>query len=230
VLKEIAVLKKLKDEAERAELRAAAIDLAKSSTLDSLLRFYSRHDKRIADAIAVSPTKLACQSGCAYCCYIKVVVNAVEVFAIAEYVKKQFAEQKLKQVVEQAKANVKQVEGLSVKEHEAINQQCPFLVENRCSIYPVRPSRCRNFHSYVVTRCKDAYEDPTDQTTHTYVRHIEVVSKGGTQGFEGAVRQSGFDYRNYDMNSAFVEAIENSKCFKRFKDRKKAFLYASVVY
>lgn len=217
-------------EVARAEFGRAATDLAKASPLESLICFYSRHDKCIADAIAASPTKPACRSECWYCCYYKVEARAIEVFAIAEYVKKQFTEQELKRALEQAKKNIKEVEGLSYKQHMATNQQCPFLVENRCSVYPVRPSKCRNFHASNSARCKESYEKPNDLTIpNSYVTDVFIASQGGSEAFEKAVELSGFDHRMYDMNSAFIEAIENPKCFKRFKDRKKAFLSAKVV-
>lgn len=214
----------------KAEFDMATTDLAKTPPLESLLHFYSRHDQRIFDAKAASLVKPACRAECSYCCYYKVEAKAIEVFAIAEHVKKQFTEQKIQNALEQAKRNIKEAEKLSYKEHMATNQQCPFLVENSCSIYPVRPSKCRNFHASDVARCKESYEKPTDLTIpNSYVTNIFIVSQGGSDAFEKAIELSGFDHRTYDMNSAFIEAIENPKCFKRFKNRKKAFMQAKVV-
>lgn len=217
-------------EVARMEFAQAMADLAKIPSQESLVRFYTRHDKRILDAIALSAVKPACRSGCSYCCYYKVEARAVEVFAIAEYVKRQFTSQRLSQALKQAERNIEEVEGLSYKQHMATNQRCPFLVEDQCAIYPVRPSKCRNFHASILARCKESFEKPTDLTIpNSFVAEVFIASQGGSEGFEKAVEVSGFDHRMYDMNSAFVEAIQNPKCFKRFKDRKKAFLNAKVI-
>jgi hypothetical protein len=58
---------------------------------------------------------------------------------------------------------------------------------------------------------------------HGYVREIYIVGNASTEGFELAVTQMGLDSRPYDLNSAIVEALENPKCIKRFRDGKKAF-------
>jgi len=217
-------------EVARAEFESAVADLRKVSPHDSLLRFYSRQDERIAAGAATSAVKPACHKNCWYCCYYKVEARAIEVFAIVDFVKRQFTEQELQTALKCASQNVEEVGGLSYKQHMTTNQKCPFLVDGQCSVYPVRPSKCRNFHASDVARCVESYERPTDLTIpNSYVTEIFIASHGGSEAFERAVELSGLDHRMYDLNSAFVEAIENPKCLKRFKDRKKAFLTAKVV-
>lgn len=214
----------------RDEFRAATADLRKLSPQESLLRFYSRQDGRIAEAMIVSPVKPACHANCSYCCYYKVEAHAIEIFAIVDFVKRQYSDRVLRRALELAAQNVKEVEGFSYKQHMATNQQCPFLSDGQCSIYPVRPLKCRNFHASDVARCKESYEKPTDLTIpNSFVTEVLVASHGGSEAFDKAVELSGLDHRMYDLNSAFIEAVENPKCFKRFKDRKKAFLSAKVI-
>ncbi len=217
-------------EVARAEFESAVADLRKFPPHDSLLRFYSRQDERIATGATASPVKPACHKNCWHCCYYKVEARAIEVFAIVDFVKRQFTELELQTALEHARQNIKEVDGFTYKQHMATNQQCPFLLDGQCAVYPVRPSKCRNFHASDVARCKESYENPTDLTIpNSYVTEVFIASHGGTEGFEKAVEFSGLDHRIYDLNSAFVEAIENPKCLKRFKDRKKAFLTAKVV-
>lgn len=217
-------------EIARAEFESAVADLRKLPPHDSLLRFYSRQDERIVAATAASSVKPGCHKNCWYCCYYKVETKAIEVFAIIDFVKRQFTEQELQVMLECAKQNIKEVDGFTYTQHMITNQRCPFLIDSQCGVYPVRPSKCRNFHASDITRCKESYEKPSDLTIDTsYVAEILTASHYGTEAFEKAVQLSGLDHRMYDLNSAFVEAVENPKCIKRFKDRKKAFLTAKVV-
>jgi len=89
----------------------------------------------------VSPHS-SCQKGCSYCCYQAVVVSTWEVDRIAKY----------------AKRKTTGFEG-HTKTIKHIQDQfclvvCPFLINDACTIYPVRPFMCRAHYSYS--------DDPTD--------------------------------------------------------------------
>jgi Fe-S-cluster containining protein len=209
------------------EIGIAGVDLKQRSPGEAVIRFYSRHDTRLAAAIGSARTKPACRAGCWYCCYYKVVAKPVEVFAIVDYVKQKYSTSELQRALAEAEKNVAEVKGMSDQEHLATNQKCPVLVEQKCSIYPVRPSKCRNFHSSDVERCRESYEKPTDLSIpDSYVEEVRLAGNASSAGFGHAVELKGLDSRPYDLNAAFVEAMENPKCAKRYKNGKKAFLRA----
>lgn len=213
--------------AARNEFEAARTDLKTLLPSEALLRHYSRLDTKIARARDAVRAKTACGSGCWYCCYYKVVARAAEVFLIIDFVLRNFSTTQLAQITAQAKKNVLEVNGLSHSEHLTTNQQCPFLVDAHCSVYPVRPAKCRTFHATDVERCRLSYERPTDLSIpNSYVSEVFIATEGGTQGFNVAMQSVGYDPRVYDLNSALIEALENSKCAKRFRNKKKAFLLA----
>lgn len=113
-----------------------------------------------------SAEKFACQKGCSHCCTQNVMITAIEGELIFEFIKQENKEEWLahclasprkvqnlqfttngfarlcleKKEVEQAAANSKQ------------GGVCPFLIEQNCSIYPVRPFSCRCFTS--MKKCK----------------------------------------------------------------------------
>lgn len=212
------------------ELPVASSDLEKRPPLEALVSFYKRHDIAMAKAIASSYTKPACGPGCSYCCYYKVEAKALEVVAIAQYVSTRFSSETVSSILEQAKRNVAEAKNLTPAEHVTTNQKCPFLIENRCSIYPVRPSKCRNFHASESKGCKDSYEQPYNlYIPNSFIAEVFAAGNGMEQGFEQAAANAGIDPRMYDLNSAFVEAFENPKAAKRLNSGKKAFLTATVV-
>lgn len=217
------------DEFSESEFRAANEDLRRSSPQEATLRFYRRQDVAIAAAIAGASTKPACRAGCSYCCYYKVVAKASEVVAIHQYVVTRFKPEEIAAAVRQAEQNVDEVKGLTHAEHLAVNQRCPFLIDEKCSVYAVRPSKCRSFHAADVEGCKLSYENPTDLSIpNSYVPEVFAAANGIAEGFNAALEQTGLDFRTYDLNSAFLEAMQNSSVAKRLKSGKKAFLSAKT--
>jgi Fe-S-cluster containining protein len=213
-----------------SEMAAAKADLGKVGPSEALVRFFRRHDEAVVKARATSAVKPACAAGCSYCCYYKVEARAVEVLAIHQYVISRFTPDQIRAAVDQASMNVSQAKSLSHTEHLTTNQRCPFLVQERCSIYPVRPSKCRDFHAADVQGCKDSFDRPEDLSIpNSYIDGIFESGSGTTFGFEAAVETAGLDSRVYDLNSAFLEAMQNAKSAKRFRAGKKAFLVAKVV-
>jgi Fe-S-cluster containining protein len=210
-----------------AEFEVAFADLKRSSAQEAVIRFYARHDVKLEAAAGAASTKPACGSGCWYCCYYKVVAKPVEVFAIVDFVRRKYSPTELERALGEAHSNVAQVQEMTHAQHLATNQKCPFLVEDKCSIYTVRPSKCRNFHATDMERCRESFERPTDLAIpNSYVPEIQTTGSASSEGFEYAVALQGLDSRPYDLNAAFLEAIENPKCIKRFRAGKKAFLNA----
>lgn len=81
-------------------------------------------DKAIADEKAVE--KISCRDGCAYCCYMDVGCTQMEVDYALDYIQKN---------------------NIPIDWKSNLNKKaCPFLKDNRCSIYKARPSTCRLYH------------------------------------------------------------------------------------
>lgn len=213
-----------------AEFVTAKADLQRSPATQAVIKFYARQDAAIRAATAAAPAAPACKADCAYCCYYKVEARAAEVLAIKNFVVSRFQPERLRAAIEQAERNVAEAKGLSHSEHLAVNQRCPFLMENRCSVYEVRPSKCRSFHAADVEGCKASYEEPTNLTIpNSYIEEIFNAANGAAEGFYAAVEASGIDSTVYDLNSAFLEAMQNAAVPKRLNSGKRAFLKATVV-
>lgn len=87
----------------------------------------------------------------AYCCHQPVTLCTDEVIAIIAYCKEMNIPIPKKYLKKQ----------LKIKEKEwAISESsvCVFLKDNRCSIYPVRPSSCRTYHVKTLSKFCNAKE------------------------------------------------------------------------
>jgi Fe-S-cluster containining protein len=66
-------------------------------------------------------------------------------------------------VSERINAKAEQIRPMTPREHECAKVQCAFLVDGRCSVYPVRPMTCAAHHSADVAVCEAAFHRPTGQ-------------------------------------------------------------------
>lgn len=213
------------------EYERSANDIGKlKTTLAPLTRSYARFDKIIATAIDESPTKPACKAGCSYCCYYKVEVKAHEMLLIHAHMKKNLAPALTAQILNSAAENADIIRTLSPKEHLARNIKCPLLIDNQCSIYEVRPFRCRSFHAVNAESCAASFANPNDFSIATeLIEEVSHYSDALSQGFEAAAMDSGYDHRTYDLTTALLEVFADDSVEKRYKRGKKVFKTANEV-
>lgn len=214
----------------KTEFSLATSSLAAVAPQSAQIQFYTRLDDAIAAASVAATTPLACKNGCSYCCYFKVEVSAAEVLAIRTHVLNTFGSSEIKRTVEAARRNLQETKGMSRLEHLATNQACPFLRDGSCSVYAVRPAKCRSFHASDVDNCKFSFDNPHDlDALPSYIPEVFTAAHATSQGFKSAWDAAGYDPRTYDLNSAFVESMENGAAGKRLIERKRVFQKAAVA-
>jgi len=196
----------------------------------ALKRSYERYDNLIAKAIDESPIKPACKAGCAFCCHYKVEVRAHEMLLIKDYMSKTFSTEKIAAVLSEAETNAAIIRTLTPEQHLTTNLKCAMLQDNQCSIYPVRPFRCRNFHSTDANACEQSHGDPSNMEIATgMIEDVAMFADAHTQGFEAAAEQTGRDARVYDFTTALLEVFNNANALKRYQRGKKTFQRAIEV-
>ncbi|HEY6528260.1 MAG TPA: YkgJ family cysteine cluster protein [Cellvibrionaceae bacterium] len=101
--------------------------------------------------IATECINFACKKGCAHCCNLRVEVLPPEAFYIASYIKALPDSQRQVHLKKLATHTVYSKGRTFVN----YNKPCPFLSENNtCSIYSVRPHKCRSNLSKSEESCK----------------------------------------------------------------------------
>jgi len=134
-------------------------DETRYSWLPLLLDGYLRVDEGVSEAIARAGRQgraLACAEGCGGCCrtHTTIPVYPLELVGIYWFVAEKLEEPLRRRVRERLGAG-------------AAREECPFLVEARCAIHPMRPAACRQFN-VLDTPCADG-EDPY------YTRRGDVI-------------------------------------------------------
>lgn len=182
----------------------------------------ARHDMRIAAAPDVGT--LACGAGCSWCCHFSVDVRAVEVFAILDFVERTFTSEQRTRVCSELHANAAMLKNLDEDARMRRNVKCAFLQEGKCSIYPVRPQTCRNYHATDAAGCQQSYEHPDDLDIDP--EFAPLVYQSGSahiDAFTVALREAGYDANVFEMNCALDTALSEPMARERFAARQLPF-------
>jgi len=192
----------------------------------AVITLHRRVDEALAATIAGHKVQLACAKGCGYCCHLRVQVQPYEAFRLAEWLRRHFDAPRLERVISRLRANVAKTRELGEEGRKRANIACSLLGDDgACTAYEARPAQCRRYHSTTLDPCKAFHADPSrddiESGMHEAVSHnADVIITQGRQ----AVRAAGLDDASIDMNVALLEALENPKALRRWKDGKKAFV------
>lgn len=191
----------------------------------AVITLHARVDEVLATTIRGHGVAIACSRGCSYCCSLRVQVQPYEAFTLAAWLKRNFSPERLAQVLARLKENVARTRELGEEARKRTNIPCSLLGEDgACTAYEARPAQCRRYHSTDLAPCKAfhaTHDESIEATMHQAVAHnADVII---TQG-RHAVRAAGLDDASVDMNVALLDALENPKAWRRWRDGKKPFV------
>jgi Fe-S-cluster containining protein len=190
---------------------------------DELIR---THIESLVDTQSKPPD---CKQGCAWCCTVQVSVTSSELRSIFYYVKERFSEQAYQdlrsRVMETSRksdeifgtqnqsgyiaryrvAHERTLDMDAPRKRATAQLPCPFLVSNKCSIYPVRPLLCRGYTSQNVESCKDI---ETNLVPHNVF--ILAVSKGLWSGL-GAFEISISEPTSFELTEGMRAVFEGTE-------------------
>ena len=200
-------------------------DLKQSDPEKSLSNFYRRHSQIVSAILNTNNHNIACEEKCSYCCYFKVEVKTLEIITIVKFIEKNFTKEKTQILLNKAQENIDEFKTLTYETQVATNQACPFLIDNSCSIYEVRPEKCRSNHATDVSLCKACYDSPADNSIpSSYYKPLHLALNALTRGFEAAFKDTKYDMASYDINNALIAAFNNKKFIKRYLKGKKSLV------
>jgi len=189
----------------------------------AVVTFHARVDEVLSTTVAGHGVVLACASGCAHCCHLRVQVQPAEAFALAAWLRRHLDPAGLARVIARLEKNVARTRELGEEARKRTNLACALLDEQgRCGAYEARPAQCRRCHSTDVSPCKAFHDDPTrddlESAMHDAVAHnADVII---TQA-RHAARDAGLDDTPVEMNHALLQALTNPKAWRRWRDGKK---------
>lgn len=198
-----------------------ALDAARSARLGERLAGMAQAVHKLADevwanvrgdveAAAGKRPQIACAAGCAACCTQQVAIAPVEAAAIALHVTRHFTDEDDAALVARLRTLDALTRGKTAIERARMRQSCAFLVENRCSIYPARPLRCRAVHSRDAGYCGWAAAHPDEAAAERksregagpYVVAPAKIMDAALTGLARACRTLGIDAESLELTAA----------------------------
>lgn len=155
---------------EEESLKSAVISIASKiiendpseNSILHMMRQLSAFGDHIVSRIELNDisARVACASGCSYCCHMQVSVTPPEAFNILAYVLDNFSARQYERVQKRIDNNRHLTEGKNLEERVALKQDTPciFLTDHVCDIYEARPLICHAWHALNKAACVAAYD------------------------------------------------------------------------
>jgi Fe-S-cluster containining protein len=184
---------------------------------------FARYEHELAQA---APTEIACKSGCSYCCRaLKVSVSLPEIFLLKFHVTSLPAAESV--ALRQRIADIySRTLDNNAQERLLQHESCPLLVDNRCSVYEVRPLSCRAAVSLDADACRRAYAGEKVKINMPQ-RYFEAL-KTSSLLLLATMSAAGLDCRSYELNAALHIALSEPDAERRWLDGENIFAIAEL--
>lgn len=192
----------------RIAMQAVEIGLSPETLHSSLEKMYAAIDELIDSVLLLADKNkqpVQCEKGCAYCCYQPVFALDYEMQFLSSFIKKNFSEQKQKEIKKRADANRLKLAGLSREEILNSKQPCPLLENDACSAYSARPMACRIYLSTDLKSCRTFYSEPESTTSFPALLDLPMrVGRMMNEGFKAALKTNGVVAKEFRIDEGLV--------------------------
>lgn len=186
-------------------------------------KLYNELHTSMNEFISQNEINLDCESGCSLCCKVisRIELLPTEAFILAAHLQDILDKNQLDNLIEKLYINAEKLKNKDILEAKKEFTPCPLLIDDRCSIYEVRPFTCRMFVSKSFDLCIN---------TNCTQGHIDGILKFITekQFYEHYVKTI-FEADLYaypiELNDALYTILTNNDSFDRyFKNKENIFI------
>jgi Fe-S-cluster containining protein len=154
--------------------------------------------------------RIACASGCSFCCHQPVRVSPAEAFFLA----RQLSERA--DTMTGVRAAAALLSGRSADAPRVAWIRCPLLDRSgNCSVYAARPLGCHTHVSVDVNDCKNAYPQPGDAVVREPVLYSDLRNSS-RMILQASLRLNGLPDTHYELNAALRIAMDTDNAEKRW--------------
>jgi len=198
---------KILEDQERGTVEVLAEDQSLQGTVAFVDATVASLDM-ILEVIAQPLRPLACQSGCSYCCHLKLGASVPEVIALAAHLRTNDTETDLKAVRTRVDAYVERTAGLNGNRRMMAREACPLLADDRCVAYPMRPLTCRGWNSLDVSYCRRDFESPESRQSALLFRPQIQAARSVLAGIEAGLSILGLQHDQIDLVAGLRIALD----------------------
>lgn len=168
---------------------------------------------------------IQCDSNCPYCCYVRVEAFVPELFIIKNYIDKKLTKPSSDNIYSRISDLAKTGKTHDEKYWTSNNIACPFLENNNCIIYDVRPLLCKQNNSTNKNQCKYSFQNNNDDSVPSWLPHRQfyyTVISAATL----AMRNARLPYHSVELVSGMDILIKNPDAEKKWFDGQDEFAIA----
>jgi Fe-S-cluster containining protein len=164
---------------------------------------------------------VACKEGCAYCCRLHVGVTGPETIAIVEHLRTTLSAEELEAVKARVATLDDQTRGMDSVQRARTGLPCALLVDNRCSVYPVRPLSCQGWNSFDVAKCEQSSARPL--TTIPSDAMQIALCHTIRQGLKEGLGQAGLSGADLELTAALRIALNDPESAAKYLAKEPVF-------
>ena len=146
-------------------------------TAERARQAFASFEQRLAALRASDPSLVpACKRGCAYCCYPgNLQISRAEAAAIVEHVEASWSDADRASL----RKRLEHYQSMPIMERWNARVPCPLLDEQQgtCTVYEVRPLRCRGWNSTDPSACEARDHTPIPSVLEQHQLAKEVTSE-----------------------------------------------------
>jgi len=216
--------------AQQAE-RQTVIALLAEGRGTAQTRQVAQHAAWFATQLAeqlVDPQGIACRAGCAWCCSLFVSATAPEIIQIADYLRATRPADELTALHERLVERELLLAGKTAEQRSAARLPCVLLVNQQCSIYPVRPLACGSWTSTNAQRCEESWRCHWSETITA--NQMQLWLYGGVMlGLREGLDAYGLESEQLDLATALRIALDMPDAAERWLAGEPIFAPARVA-
>lgn len=171
--------------------------------------------QQLAEPQRAQMTK-ACAVGCAHCCYQPVRAEIPEMLWVGHYIHTHFTEEERNALRKRLDDYREKTKPLSDPEHRFDRQACPFLVEEKCTIYEARPFVCQRHHSTNLEACKVFRFSPRQTAEIPFVPPQNFMMAHIGLGIRKEMHEAGLDISRVEVGLAAQVVLDNPDAAERY--------------
>lgn len=187
------------------------------------LRLYANNETANLDAAVQQgsptpnqPLPIACKAGCAHCCHQRVFATIPELLVIANHVRTTFAPEEREALKDRLATYSRGRSAYDESKPDSDRQACPFLIDNNCSIYDVRPFVCQRYHSMDLEACVQLRFEPEKRRSVPSYEHRQQLIQHIMRGSRRAFVEEGLAGDYYELGTGAAAAIDHPEAFEEY--------------
>lgn len=176
-------------------------------------KFHSYSDLLVKDIKESYPEMIfECKEGCITCCNLRVEALPIEAILIAKEIKKKTSDEII-DITEKLRKHTEKTKGQTFKEYDST---CPFLDQNSCTIYKIRPTKCRQYFSKSHESCVD------DQMAQEFAP-LKIVQHKLSDDFISLLKLKKHIMHPVELGRGVYELLVNEKLYDNWMKGQQIF-------